>query len=219
MKYDFHTHSKYSSDGVIEPKKLVKTAIRKNLSGIAVTDHNTIQGGLKAKEFETENFEVVVGSEIITERGEVIGLFLSEEISSKIYLDVITEIKEQNGVVVLPHPFDDIRGNGTYPNCQDAKLVDYIEVFNSRCLREKFNAEALSYARKNHMKKIAGSDAHFPHEIGNAGVYTDTDDLYEAFCTGNFRIFCEKSAVNYPLINLGLTKVLKIWRKRNFGSL
>lgn len=219
MKYDFHTHSKYSSDGVMEPKKLVKTAIKKNLSGIAVTDHNTIQGGLKAQEFETENFQVIVGSEISTERGEVIGLFLSEEIRSKSYLNVITEIKEQNGIVVLPHPFDDTRGNGINPNKQDAKLVDYIEVFNSRCLREKFNAEALKYAQKNHLKMIAGSDAHFPHEIGNAGIDTETNDLYETFCTGNFSIFFEKSAVNYPLINLGLTKVLKVWRKRNFGSL
>lgn len=217
MKYDFHTHSNYSFDGVIEPKKLVKTAIKKNLSGIAVTDHNTIQGGLKAKEFETENFEVVVGSEITTERGEVIGLYLSEEIHSKTYLDVINEIKEQNGIVVLPHPFDDTRGNGTNPKIQDVELADYIEVFNSRCLREKFNAEALDYAQKYHVKKIAGSDAHFPHEIGSAGVDTDTDDLFESFCTGNFKIFHNKSAVNYPLINLGLTKVLKIWRKRNFG--
>jgi len=217
MKYDFHTHSKYSSDGFIEPKNLVKTAMKKKLSGIAVTDHNTIQGGLKAKEFETENFEVVVGSEIITERGEIIGLFLSEEIHSKTYLDVIIEIKEQNGVVVLPHPFDDTRGNGINPNNQDAELIDYIEVFNSRCLRAKFNDKALDYAQKNHVKKIAGSDAHFSHEIGSAGVDIDTNDLYESVQTGNFKIFYEKSAINYPLINLGLTKVLKTWRKRNFG--
>ena len=63
MKYDLHTHSKYSIDGWIDPEILVKIAIKKGLSGIAVTDHNSIKGGLKAKEFANENFEVVVGSE------------------------------------------------------------------------------------------------------------------------------------------------------------
>ena len=61
MRYDLNTHSKYSSDGWINPENLVKIAVNKGLSGIAVTDHNTLRGGLKAKEFANENFEVVVG--------------------------------------------------------------------------------------------------------------------------------------------------------------
>ena len=219
MRYDFHTHTKYSSDGWIEPKTLVKTGIKKGLSGVGVTDHNTIKGGLKAKEFENGNFEVVIGSEIVTERGEITGLFLTEEIHSNTFFEVVDEIKEQNGVVVLPHPFDDTRGNGLYPTNEDAKLVDYIETFNSRCLRGSFNDKALSYADKHDLKKIAGRDAHFSHEIGKAGVNTSTEDLYETFQRGNFKIFNENSLIiNSPIINLGLTKVLKLWRKINFGS-
>lgn len=80
MKYDLHIHSKYSSDGILDPEKIVKIAIERGLNGIAITDHNTIKRGIKAKKYETEDFKVVVGSEIMTERGEITGLFLSEEI-------------------------------------------------------------------------------------------------------------------------------------------
>lgn len=214
MKYDLHTHSKYSPDGRMEPETLVKTAIKQGLSGIAVTDHNTIEGGLKAKEFEKEDFEVVVGSEIATNRGEIIGLFLSEEIVSRNFLEVIDEIRKQGGFVVFPHPFDELRGNGVKPGDDDAKLVDYIETFNSRCFRSKYNKRAYEYAKKHYLKTLAGSDAHFTHEIGNAGVITDSNDLYNAFRWGNFTIFGKGSSI----LNLGLTKVLKIWRKTGSGS-
>lgn len=80
MKYDFHTHTKYSADGYVEPKILVKVAAKVGLTGIAVTDHNTINGGLEAKKYENNEIEVIVGSEILTDKGEVIGIFLTEEI-------------------------------------------------------------------------------------------------------------------------------------------
>ena len=100
MKYDFHTHTKYSCDGYIEPKMLVKVAVKAGLSGIAVTDHNTVKGGLDAKKYENNEIEVIVGSEILTDRGEVIGIFLTDEIKSKRFIDVVDEIKAQNGIVV-----------------------------------------------------------------------------------------------------------------------
>ena len=75
MKYDFHTHTKYSTDGYIDPKILVKAAVKAGLTGVAVTDHNTIKGGLEAKKYENKNIEVIVGSEILTDKGEVIGIF------------------------------------------------------------------------------------------------------------------------------------------------
>lgn len=213
MKYDLHTHSKYSGDGWLEVEKMVKIATRKGLSGIALTDHNTIKGALKAKKLENENFKVIIGSEISTERGEVIGLFLSEEIVSRKFEEVIEEIKEQNGIVVLPHPFDNIRGNGIKPKNNDAKLVDYVEVFNSRCLMNKYNIMAISYAKKHQLNILAGSDAHFGYEIGNAGVCIKDDDLRKSFKKGGLEIFGKKSSP----INLGLTKAVKIWKRTNSG--
>jgi hypothetical protein len=208
MKFDLHTHTKYSSDGVVEPEKLVKTAIQRGLSGIAITDHDTIKGSLRAKKYETENFEVIVGSEISTERGEVIGLFLSDEIKSHIFMEVLEEIKEQDGIIVLPHPFDDIRRNGVNPDRKDIKSVDCIESFNSRCLRQKYNIKANQFARTNGLSVVAGSDAHFASEIGNAGVIINGDDLREALIKKELRIFGEKSS----LVNLVVTKIVKTWR-------
>lgn len=213
MKYDLHIHSKYSSDGYCDPQVLVKTAIKKGLSGIAVTDHNTIKGGLKTIKYENNDLQVIIGSEVNTDRGEVIGLFLTEEIKSNVFIEVVEEIKEQNGVVIIPHPFDEIRGNGINPQEKDAKLVDFVEVFNSRCLFQKYNDKAYEFAVENGLKFVAGSDAHFAHEIGKAGIIISEEDVRESFSRGKIAIFGEKS----NLINLGLTKVLKIWRKASSG--
>lgn len=208
MKFDLHTHTKYSSDGVIEPEKVVKTAIKRGLSGIAITDHDAIKGSLRAKKYETEDFEVIIGSEISTERGEIIGLFLSHEIKSHIFQEVVEEIKEQDGITVLPHPFDDIRRNGINPGKKDIKLVDCVETFNSRCLRQKYNNKASQFARTNGLSVVAGSDAHFASEIGNAGVIINGDDLRKSLIKGNLEIFGEKSS----LVNLVVTKMVKTWR-------
>jgi predicted metal-dependent phosphoesterase TrpH len=212
MKYDLHTHSRYSSDGFLDPKKMVKTALKKGLSGIAITDHNTIKGGLKAKKYETKDFQVIVGSEITTERGEVIGLFLSEEIRSETFIDIVNEIRAQNGVVVIPHPFDGVRSTAVHPDKKDIKFIDHLEVFNSRCILHSYNEEAAKFASAHGLKTIAGSDCHFLNELGKAGIITGPDDILEAVLKGDFEIFGEKS---WP-VNLGLTWLLKIWRRQVF---
>ena len=156
-------------------KILVKVAVKAGLSGIAVTDHNTVKGGLDAKKYENSEIEVIVGSEILTDRGEIIGIFLTDEIKSKRFIEVVDEIKSQNGIVVLPHPFDEIRSTSFHPNLADAHFFDNVEVFNSRCIRQLYNDIARSYATSNDLNIIAGSDAHFENEIGNAGVKTESD--------------------------------------------
>jgi predicted metal-dependent phosphoesterase TrpH len=211
MKYDFHTHTKYSSDGYMEPKMLVKVAAKVGLSGVAVTDHNTIKGGLNTKKYANNEIEVIVGTEILTDRGEVIGIFLTEEIKKTCFTDVIDEIKAQNGLVVLPHPFDRIRKTSLHPNPQDVKFIDSIEVFNSRCMRQIYNDMARNYALENDLEIIAGSDAHFENEIGNAGVKTESDNIREALLNSDFTIFGKRSNIINPVT----TKLLKIWRDIN----
>ena len=209
MKYDMHIHSKYSSDGVLEPEKIVKIATKMGLNGIAITDHNTIKGGLKAKKYENKDFTVIVGSEIMTERGEIIGLFLEEEVKSKDVQEVISEIKEQNGIIIIPHPFDELRHSAFHPTEEDAKFIDCIEGFNSRCVYQKYNEKAVDFAMKHNLMIAAGSDAHFANEIGNAGIITETEDIREALMKNEVTIFGKRSS----LTNHVGTKVLKIWRK------
>jgi predicted metal-dependent phosphoesterase TrpH len=208
MKFDFHTHSKYSADGYVEPKTLVKVAVNAGLSGIAVTDHNTIKGGLAAKKYENDKIQVIVGSEILTDKGEVIGIFLNEEIKSMLFMDVIEEIKAQNGIVVIPHPFDGIRSTSLHPTQYDARFIDCVEVFNSRCVRQAYNNMAKEYAEENYLNNIAGSDAHFENEIGNAGVETESENIREAVLNGDVTVFGKRSNIVNPVT----TKLLKMWR-------
>jgi len=211
MKYDMHIHSKYSSDGILDVKEIVKMAKKRGLNGIAITDHNTIKGGIEAKKYETDDLKVIIGSEIMTEKGEIIGLFLSEEITSINVQVVIDEIKDQNGVVIIPHPFDQMRHSSFQPEDEDMKFIDCVEGFNSRCLFQKYNKKAKEYAKKHDLVITAGSDAHFLNEIGNAGIITEIEDIREAFLEKDINIFGKSSSY----LNHGFTKALKLWRKTN----
>jgi len=209
MKYDLHIHTKYSSDGVLEPARIVTIAMKAGLRGIAVTDHNTIRGGLEAKNYETGNFKVIVGSEIKTDRGEILGLFLSREVKPGDAEQVIFDIKDQGGIVIVPHPFDKMRHSAFRPEEGDAKFIDAIEVYNSRCLFQSYNEKAREFARRNNLPIVAGSDAHFANEIGNAGIITELEDIREAVIKNNVKIFGKRTR---PINHLG-TKAFKIWQR------
>lgn len=161
MKFDLHIHSKYSYDSITSPKNIIKVAKKKGLNGIAVTDHNTIKGGLKTfKENTNKDFYVIIGAEIKTEYGDIIGLFLNEEINSRNFEDVISEINEQSGISILAHPY---RNN----ICIDEIIskVDLIEIFNARSKKE-WNIKAFKLASKYKKPISAGSDSHLYFEIG-----------------------------------------------------
>lgn len=213
MLFDLHIHSKCSLDGTLDPKELVKIAVKRGLDGIAVTDHGTIRGGLMAREYATTGFCVAVGAEIRTDRGDVIGLFLSQDIKSREFGRVIAEIRDQNGLAIIPHPFDNMRRSALLPSDNEAGQVDAVEVFNSRCIFSVHNKMAKDLAERLSKGISAGSDAHFGNEVGLAGVITEDEDLREAILKGELRTFGRRS----PLTNHCITKVLKLWRKVEFG--
>lgn len=174
MIFDLHIHSNYSYDSILKPRKVIEVAKKKGLNGIAVTDHNTIQGGLEARNINKDpNFMVIVGCEIYTDIGDIIGLFLEKEIKSRDYMGVIREIKDQGGIVVLPHPYRSHKLSS-----QLIENVDAIEVFNSRN-NEYENIKASKLAEKYKKPILAGSDAHFASEIGNATLVIDTNILLD----------------------------------------
>jgi predicted metal-dependent phosphoesterase TrpH len=198
MKYDLHAHTACSPDGSLKPESVVRIAKSRGLRGIAITDHNTIKGAIEAKKYETNGFEVIIGSEIKTDRGDLIGLFLTDEVLSRNMHEASAEIREQGGLAVIPHPFDSFRGSAINPTVEDARMVDAIEVFNSRCLLPKCNKKALQLARKIGSGITAGSDAHYAREIGMAGIITSSDDLRSAIVGGQVEIFGKRaSLLNY----------------------
>ncbi|MBI5228677.1 PHP domain-containing protein [Candidatus Micrarchaeota archaeon] len=168
MKMDLHIHSKYSSDSLSEPKSILEYAKRIEFGAIAITDHNSIKGGIEGKKFGRQNnIIVVVGSEIDTDLGEVVGLFLNEKIENKGEMDFFEacdQIREQSGLVVLPHP---LKNRIT---SEKMNAVELIEVFNARRTRRE-NEGARKLAKEYGKKGVGCSDAHFVFEVGKG--YTE----------------------------------------------
>ncbi|HKF14485.1 MAG TPA: glycosyltransferase [Gaiellaceae bacterium] len=171
---DLHTHTSWSNDCRVEPVELLDDAERQGLRAIAVTDHNAFGGALEALELAQDRDLIVIpGEEVKTDgQGEVIGLFLTEEIPSGLpFEDTIAAIREQGGLVYLPHPFDRMHA---IPDAATLHRhladVDVFEVYNARLLFEQYNDEALRFARKYNLTMGAGSDAHVLQGLGTGGL-------------------------------------------------
>ncbi len=186
MKIDLHIHSVYSKDSSMELEEIVKRAKAKGLDGVAITDHGTARGALKARKLSSEDFVVIAGAEIRTDRGEVLGYFLQEEIKSREFFEVVDEIRAQGGFVAVPHPFDIFRIYRLRGLEELHTYVDAVEVFNSRCAMQGANRKALHFALEHGLKFTAGSDAHTYAEIGSAGVVVES---VEDIARGRVEVF------------------------------
>jgi len=171
LQVDLHTHTCYSPDCLVPPANYVAACLRKGINCVAVTDHNTIQGALKVQSIAP--FPVIVGEEVRTTEGEIVGLFLSQEIPKGLTPEeTVRRIHEQGGLVAVPHPFDRVRRSVLRPNALRRILpqVDIIEAFNARNTLRKDNRRAAALAHEYGKAMSAGSDAHTPWELGAAYV-------------------------------------------------
>lgn len=170
LKVDLHSHTDRSPDAATPPRILLERALEAGLDRIAVTDHGTIEGALEARELEPRR--VIVGEEVKCACGtELIGLFLSERIPQRLPIDEVVErIRDQGAVVYAPHPF-------AYPwrplwrAGRALAVAEVAEAFNSRAFFRPWNAAAERAAYRRGLAVAAGSDAHFPAEVGRA--YTE----------------------------------------------
>ena len=171
---DLHMHTTWSHDCSTEVEELLDHAEAIGLGAIAVTDHNRFGGAQEAVELARDRkLTVIPGEEIKTDgQGEVIGLFLRQEIPRGLsFADTIAAIREQDGLVYLPHPFD---RHHAIPDARTLHRhladIDVFEVYNARLMRESFNDEALRFARKYGLTMGAGSDAHVLLGVGTGAV-------------------------------------------------
>ena len=182
---DLHLHTSWSHDCQIPVEELLDHAEASGLGAIAITDHNVFGGALEALELARgRDLIVIPGEEVKTDgQGEVIGLFLSEEIPRGLsFTETVAAIRKQGGVVYLPHPFDrlhSIPGPATLHRHLDE--IDVLEVYNARLLFEAYNDEALRFARKYGVTMGAGSDAHVLQGVGTGGVRMRSFDGPEQF--------------------------------------
>ena len=163
-------------DSQSELDDIIKRCQKLGINCITIADHDAVEGGLKMQAIAP--FKIIVAEEILTFSGEVMGMFLKERIASGIPLEIaIAAIKEQGGLVSIPHPFDPVRGLRLSADelNQLAPQIDLIEVFNARVLSAQTNSKARNFAREHNLPGIAGSDAHTISEIGN--VFMELNDF------------------------------------------
>ncbi|HEX2617904.1 MAG TPA: PHP domain-containing protein [Flavobacteriales bacterium] len=208
FRIDFHTHTHHSYDCRMDPVRVLTLARERGLNAIVINDHDTIRGGLEARERNPfSDLEVIVGAEIKTDIGDVTGIYLKEEIHARAYADVLLEIERQGGLSILNHPFVHHELAGV-----DFRGFDLIEGYNGRTDPAR-NAQALELARREGKPIVSGSDAHTYREVarchtrfaqgGIAALTSPIDQHYQqagyssifqsvltkAMKTGNSRLF------------------------------
>ncbi|MFQ6123476.1 MAG: PHP domain-containing protein [Candidatus Heimdallarchaeota archaeon] len=186
LSIDFHIHTYYSADSLLSPRTLLQVAQKKNLDGVAVTDHDTTKGVYVLRKLVRKDnpFLIIPGVEIQTCEGELLLLFEIDlpPLKGTPYppvAHVLDAAKEIDAVIALPHPFDRFR-KGIHPR-RLWKWIDVIESFNSRVFLPSYNTKARTFALQYGIPQIAGSDAHSPFEVGGARtmMQVNGDDLEE----------------------------------------
>jgi predicted metal-dependent phosphoesterase TrpH len=177
IKVDLHVHTCYSVDGTLSPEATVEACLRSGVGALAITDHNTIDGALAVRQIAP--FPVIIGQEISTAHGEMMGLFTEEQVARDLSaLETMKLIKEQGGLVGVPHPFDRFRPERLEKEVLEeiGGELDFVEGFNGRVTLAEDNRRAQEFAGRHGLACTAGSDAHIGSELGRAYLEMDRCD-------------------------------------------
>jgi predicted metal-dependent phosphoesterase TrpH len=188
MKIVFHVHSQYSSDSNLSLEKIAETCRTENIETAILADHNNL-----ATSQTINGVRIIAGEEIKTNQGEIIALFIKNKIKSVLsLLETIQLIKEQGGLVIVPHPLDPLRRSSIRKEAllKIVDQVDIIEIFNARNILGFINKKAAELACRYNKIKIVGSDAHLASEITNTYIemadFTDAASFLESLRTAKF---------------------------------
>ncbi|MEP7201329.1 MAG: PHP domain-containing protein [Ilumatobacteraceae bacterium] len=172
VRVDMHSHTMWSGDSTTTPEEIAAAVIESGIDVLCITDHNAIKGAVDL--VDRLSCRVIVGEELRTHAGEVIGLFLDERIPVGVQPDdAARAIRAQGGIVYIPHPYDPMRRNineGALNALIELGLVDAVEVINAKTSLPSLNDRAASFAAQHDLAAGAGSDAHVPDAIGAAFV-------------------------------------------------
>jgi predicted metal-dependent phosphoesterase TrpH len=167
---DLHCHTRASFDSLASPRAVVRAAAARGLTHVAITDHDRIEGALEARDEAPEGLVVIVGEEIRTADGDLIAAFIERAVPPGLSAaETIAAVREQGGLIGIPHPFDRFRGS----LMRDARmaslapLADWVEVYNARLLGGG-NERAAAFATAIGLPGVAVSDAHSVLEVGVA---------------------------------------------------
>jgi predicted metal-dependent phosphoesterase TrpH len=179
---ELHCHTHYSKDSLLDPVKLLELCKVRRIDKVAITDHDTIEGALEASELDPER--VIIGEEIMTTQGELLGYFMKAWIPPGLSpQETIARLRDQGAFISVSHPFDGMRsGSWQEENLREIlDLVDAIEVFNARTWTKVSNDKATSVANKAGLLRTAGSDAHALLEVGRVTMSLPAFDGVDGF--------------------------------------
>src|SRR3990167_2091046 len=171
LRVELHCHTSLSACSGQTLDQIMDTCQKKNINVIAITDHDETRNAFELQKRARKNLQVIIGEEISTQSGEVIGYFLKKTIPSGLTLtETYTAIKEQGGLIAIPHPTDKLRKKviDSKNMLRSIDAVDIIEIFNSRNMLWWNNWQAKKLALHHHKTVSVGSDAHFQQEIGRS---------------------------------------------------
>lgn len=172
MRVDLHSHTMWSGDSTTTPDEVEEAVREAGLDVLCITDHNAVRGASElAKKLPCR---VIVGEELTTHAGEIIGLFLTDRIAPGTPpAEAARAIRDQGGVVYIPHPFDPMRRNmaeSALYELANAGLIDAVEVLNAKTSLPSLNERAAAFGAEFDLAAGAGSDAHVPLALGSAYV-------------------------------------------------
>lgn len=225
MKIEMHVHTRFSKDSLLPLHILLLMCKIKKIKCIAITDHNEIKGAIKAKKiFEKHKINVIVGEEILTEQGEIIGLFLNNKIEKNLTAkETIQEIKKQNGIVYIPHPFDQKRNKTVLQYEQlivNKSDVQLIECYNGRNIDEEYGIKQNEIAEKIGKIKVIGSDAHTWFEVGRNTMEIKRFNTQEEFLTNLKNAeFKTKKCIKLAHIVTKIDKTIKMIFRGDFNGI
>lgn len=177
VRVDLHSHTMWSGDSTTTPEEVEHAVVEAGLDVLCITDHNAIRGAAElARQLPCR---VVVGEELTTHAGEMIGLFLTARIAAGMPpAEAAKAIRGQGGIVYIPHPFDPMRRNmseSALYGLANEGLIDAIEVLNAKTSLHSLNERATTFANEFDLAGGAGSDAHVPLALG--GAYVEMPDF------------------------------------------
>ena len=172
VKIDLHVHTRHSHDSAAPVSSVLQRSRDAGLSMVAITDHNNILGGLEAR--ERGGLPVIIGEEIKSSKGDVIGLFLEESVPPNLPpLETVKRVKAQGGLVGIPHPFDRVRPTamGRRVLLEILPWVDFLEGYNAHTILPVDNRKGVEFAEANALPVVSCSDSHSAFELGR--TYTE----------------------------------------------
>lgn len=166
--FDLHVHTCYSADGKEKPETIIKYLKKRGFKGMAIVDHSTLKGYFNTKNY-SDDFLIIPGMEIKTDRGHILAFGIEEEIKCTDADEVIDEVHDKGGISILAHPF-----RFSSPKIK----TDAIEILNGRSFPYQ-NEKARKYAFKKNLPYTAGSDGHYIWEMGRMKTFIDANDVDE----------------------------------------